>query len=528
MRAVFKPSTPAEMYDRALRYARDKRLPPDYPKPRPTCEWPAENITLLEEYCEWLRAGGASPAVIRIIYLPMAGHILGLALKPHPQLDLESDLQRGLDFLKAKRLSAQWTDVCRCAMLKFRRFLSHQRGQIESKVTPYEHKHDTQGLPLWLVNELERFQHVQQRNWREARLEYAIRRFWAVHLHVWRFLCEKCGVKQLADVKRKHLLDYMDERLQAGYAASSINTDVRTFHGFLAFLQEEGCSVPRSLFRIPGLKQPEPLPKFLTDEQVRLLRDEFERRVAQARDFRPRRDALLDRAAFYLLWQSGLRMGEVEELHLEDLDFLGKKLTVRQSKGLKDRTVFMTDTSVQAIREYLAVRGPGPTTHVFLYRNQPLSKDLVPARLKAVGQRVGVKVHPHRLRHTMATQLLNAGCRVTSLQKFLGHKELSTTMVYARVHDQTVAGDYYAAMQKVEKQLDLSGIPENAETPLAENEREQLLKLTKELAKPVLSAKTRLKIVAQLRQLLQGPDVGQIYSPKLPVPVPIEMAFAET
>jgi hypothetical protein len=152
----------------------------------------------------------------------------------------------------------------------------------------------------------------------------------------------------------------------------------------------------------------------------------------------------------------------------------------------------------------------------------------VPARLKAVGQRVGVKVHPHRLRHTMATQLLNAGCRVTSLQKFLGHKELSTTMVYARVHDQTMAGDYYAAMQKVEKQLDLSGIPENAETPLAENEREQLLKLTKELAKPVLSAKTRLKIVAQLRQLLQGPDVGQIYSPKLPVPVPIEMAFAET
>jgi hypothetical protein len=110
---VYKPSTPAEMYDRALLYARDKRLPPDYPKPRPTSEWPPENIALLEEYCEWLRAGGASPAVIRIIYLPMAGHVLGLALKPHPQLDLEGDLQRGLDFINAKRMSAQWTDVCR-------------------------------------------------------------------------------------------------------------------------------------------------------------------------------------------------------------------------------------------------------------------------------------------------------------------------------------------------------------------------------------------------------------------------------
>ena len=150
----------------------------------------------------------------------------------------------------------------------------------------------------------------------------------------------------------------------------------------------------------------------------------------------------------------------------------------------------------------------------------------MPARLKAVGQRVGVKVHPHRLRHTMATQLLNAGCRVTSLQKFLGHKELSTTMVYARVHDQTVADDYYAAMQKVEKQLDLSGIPENAETPLAENEREQLLELTKELAKPVLSAKTRLKIVAQMRQLLIRLDGCQAEDLALPVSPFQEIAFA--
>jgi integrase/recombinase XerC len=522
---VYKPSTPAEMYDRALLYARDKRLPPDYPKPRPTSEWPPENIALLEEYCEWLRAGGASPAVIRIIYLPMAGHVLGLALKPHPQLDLEGDLQRGLDFINAKRMSAQWTDVCRCAMLKFRRFLSHRRGLVESKVTPYEHKRDSQGLPLWLVRELERFQHIQQRNWREARLEYAIRRFWAVHLHLWRFLCEKCGVKRLADVRRKHLLDFMDGRLSAGYAASTINTEVRSFLGFLAFLQEEGYPVPRSLFRVPGLKQGEPLPKFLTDEQVRLVRDEFERRVAQARDFRQRRDALLDRAAFYLLWQSGLRKGEVEELRLEDLDLEGKRLTVRQAKGLKDRTVYMTDTTVRAVREYLALRGPGPTTHVFLYRNQPISKDLVAARLKAAGERVGVKVHPHRLRHTMATQLLNAGCRVTSLQKFLGHKELSTTMIYARVHDQTVADDYYAAMDQVEKRLDLPGAHEEESGPIAETERVQLLELTAQLEQPKLNLKKRLKIVAHMRYMLTYSRADQMtYS--LSAPSLIEASVA--
>ena len=56
-------------------------------------------------------------------------------------------------------------------------------------------------------------------------------------------------------------------------------------------------------------------------------------------------------------------------------------------------------------------------------------------------------MYPHKLRHTCATQLLNAGCPVTSIQKFLGHKKLNTTMVYARAHDHTVEADYFAAMK---------------------------------------------------------------------------------
>jgi len=348
-------------------------------------------------------------------------------------------------------------------------------------------------------------------------VEYQIRRFWIAHLHVWRFLCEQCGVKELADVKRKHLLDFTDQRLTAGYAASTINTELHTFHGFLLFLQEEEYSIPKSLLHLPSLKQPEPLPKFLTDEQVKKLRDEFERRVAQAEGFRPGRDALLDRATFYLLWQSGLRMGEVEELRLEDLDLEKRRLIVRKSKALKDRTVFMTNTTVRAVQEYLAVRGPGPTGHVFLYRNQPLSKDLVPGRLKAAGERVGVKVYPHRLRHTAATQLLNAGCRVTSIQKFLGHKELSTTMIYARVHDQTVADDYYTAMQQVEKRLNLLGTQEDKSAPINENERTQLLVLTTQLEQPELNLEARLEIVTQMRAVLA-------YS--LPIPAFVEASFA--
>jgi integrase len=224
----------------------------------------------------------------------------------------------------------------------------------------------------------------------------------------------------------------------------------------MIFLQDQGYTVPQTLLRICSLKQPDSLPRHLSDEQVRLLRDDSENRVISTSFASQQRDTLLDRAAFYLLWQSGLRKGEVEELRLEDLDLAGRKLSVRNGKGMKDRTVFLTDTTLRALQEYLVRCGQGPTDHVFLYRNQPLRKDLIHGRLKAAGNRVGVPVNAHRLRHTAATQLLNAGCPVTSIQKSLGHKKLNTTMMYARAHDQTVEADYFTAMHRVEQRLDLA------------------------------------------------------------------------
>ena len=117
----------------------------------------------------------------------------------------------------------------------------------------------------------------------------------------------------------------------------------------MRFLQEEDYLVPQALLRLHGLKQPDRLPKYLTDEQVRALRDDFERRVVAAMGPHRLRDALLDRAIFYLFWQSGLRLGEVEELRLEDLDLAARKFTVRNGKGMKDRTVYLTDTTVQCL-----------------------------------------------------------------------------------------------------------------------------------------------------------------------------------
>jgi len=493
----------AQRYDASRRRAHDDRLPPGYPIPQPTAAWPAENVALLERFRLWLLSSSTNPELVDVVYIPTAGNALGYNLKPHPQIDINADLERALDYVKAKESSADWVKTSRNALNKFRCFLRQKRGCADVTIESPDLQRYYTGLPDWLIEQMTRYQNLRQANWRPARLNGQIMSFWNTHTRLWRWLFadaehDAYSITDLADIKRQHVLDYVDHRLASGSATSSVNQELRAFRVFLLHLQDQGYRVPQALLRIPGLKQPDRLPRFLTDEQVAKLCDDVEQRVARARTPVQRRNALLDRAAFYLLWQGGLRLSEAEELRLEALDLSERRLTVRQGKGRKDRTVYLTDTAVRALRHYMAVRGMGPTDHVFLYHNKPVCKDLLYRRIRAAGERVGVKVSPHRLRHTYATQLLNAGCRVTAIQKLLGHRRLNSTMIYARVHDRTVAEDYYAAMAQIESHLTL--VAETGET----DERAYLLKLADRLAEPQLDLDTRLDLVAQMRLALNS------------------------
>ena len=492
----------AERYDLGLSYMRDDQLSSYVARPLPTQHWPKENIEFLERYRDWLRSGGVSELVISIHHVMMAGHVFGLTLKPYPELDPDRDLDCALEYVQAKNLSAPWTRKCRNSLKHFRRFLRLERGLgDESRVTPFDVAAHTQGLPGWLVDGLDQYQKSQQRNWRSARIDQNLRGFWSKHVCIWRFLCEERGVKELGDLKRQFMLDYVDMRLKAGRKVKGVNCELQIFRTFLLFLQDEGVIIPRSLLSIPGLNVPDSLPKHLTDEQVRKLRDELDRGVREAKLLSHRRTALLERATFYLLWQGGMRLGEVEELRLEDLDLSEKRLFVRDSKERQDRTVYLAESAIQAVQEYLAVRGEGSSDHVFLYRNALVKKDLIRSRLKEAGTRVGVRVYPHRLRHTCATQLLNAGCRVTSIQRFLGHKELSSTMIYARAYDQTVAEDYFAAMERVEQRLDIvPGDKKNIDEVV--KVQKELSQIIAQLEKPDLCRDERLSIARQLRETL--------------------------
>ena len=142
------------------------------------------------------------------------------------------------------------------------------------------------------------------------------------------------------------------------------------------------------------------------------------------------------------------------------------------------------------------------------------------------GVRVGVQVYPHRLRLTAATQLLNAGCRITSIRKFLGHKKLSTTIIYARLYDQTIADDYYAAMGQVEKRLELLADQEKSRACPKTVTQCQLLELTTKLAKPDLGQEERINIAIQLCYLILGIGREQTLS-RVPINPDFISAFSD-
>ena len=98
-----------------------------------------------------------------------------------------------------------------------------------------------------------------------------------------------------------------------------------------------------------------------------------------------------------------------------------------------------------ALTVYLPVRGEAQTDHVLIYHQQAVNPALIQNRLRRYGEQAQVEISPHRLRHTLATRLLNGGMPITSIQRLLGHEKLGTTLIYARVHNETVRRDYERA-----------------------------------------------------------------------------------
>lgn len=158
-------------------------------------------------------------------------------------------------------------------------------------------------------------------------------------------------------------------------------------------------------------------------------------------------------------------MSELLDLQRGDLDVSGARLRITDGKGRRDRIVYLSPTAVHALERYLTGHPPQPpSAPLFVHPSgHPVSYYWVQERVRTWGEQAGVSgVSPHRLRHTLATRLLNLGVPVTTIQKLLGHNDLRTTQRYAQVADPTAEQDYRQAMARAEHALSLAPLPLSA------------------------------------------------------------------
>jgi integrase/recombinase XerD len=146
-----------------------------------------------------------------------------------------------------------------------------------------------------------------------------------------------------------------------------------------------------------------------------------------------------------------MRLSELLDLRLSDLNLAVGYATVRGGKPGRDRVVYLTPGLSHALKRYVNQRPDVPDDdHLFVLRGRSPTARTIQRRLAGYGQQAGVQVSPHRLRHTVATRLINQGMPIHSLRKLLGHQYLNTTQVYARIYDETLYEQFETAMSRLE------------------------------------------------------------------------------
>lgn len=280
------------------------------------------------------------------------------------------------------------------------------------------------------------------------------RRDWAVALLssfrlYWEQQLARRSISDPTELSLRDLQAYQSEQIAAGKANSTIKRRLDDVLALLRQLADQGEAVDPAIFRLRRLPRPQALPRHLNRTDSQRLENYVRSRLDQ-----PDPLIRLENACFFVLAHTGIRARECVDLHGQDLDLPGRRLWVRQGKGQRDRVVYLSDTTCQAISRYLAGRQPVPTAPLFVRpKGQPIRYGWLKNQIKALGQAAGeIAVTPHQLRHTLATRLLNAGMKVAHIQRILGHEHLNTTMIYARVLDKTVQADYQQVMQHIEQQ----------------------------------------------------------------------------
>jgi len=238
-----------------------------------------------------------------------------------------------------------------------------------------------------------------------------------------------------------HIKQYIEMLMNKRRAPVTINCQLASIRGFFDYLYDEGqLCMSNPVKKGCGVRVSHPLPRLLKDEQLDKLFAVVKR--------------LRDRAMFMLMLRCGLRVEEVAKLSMEALDLSSRRIRVESGKGQKDRIVYISHDAQECLHRYLRIRCAVRCRSVFVvekgsFRGKPLSVRGIQKRMEYYARKAKLRASCHQLRHTMATQMLNADAPLVSIQDLLGHNWIMTTQRYCKVSNLKVQRDYHQAMERI-------------------------------------------------------------------------------
>ena len=249
------------------------------------------------------------------------------------------------------------------------------------------------------------------------------------------------GHSCLRTITRNDMSGFVEHGQDRGLKPKTICTQLITLYAFLGYLAEKNIVSSDLLKKKLRIKIPEPLPRAIEPEDIRTFLSVIEK--------------TRDRAMFLVLLRTGMRIGELLNARVKDVHLKRKQIDIIEaSKTRTGRVVYLSDDAHSALKIWLRQHEPDIPYLFYSHRRDSFgytgARGIFVKYIKKSGlAHKGYTIHC--LRHTFASELLNAGMRLECLQHLLGHECIEMTRRYARLTDITRRGEYFRAMDKIEK-----------------------------------------------------------------------------
>lgn len=253
--------------------------------------------------------------------------------------------------------------------------------------------------------------------------------------------CRSSGIDRIEQIDRQILEAFIEHEQDRGLKANTVRTRLCAVYAFIRFLIHRNVLGHELLERKIRLKLPDSLPRALEPEHVKKLISVV--------------DHIRDRAMILLLLRTGMRIGELLNTTMGDIDIGQQRIMIYQAeKTGVGRVVYFSDDALEALLTWLRIRDANKWCLFYAQGRASLSYESARMMFKRYLKKAGLQYHSytlHCLRHTFATELLNARMPLECLRVLLGHTNLEVTRRYARLSDRVREEEYFNAMDKVVK-----------------------------------------------------------------------------